>query len=554
MDVPANPVALFQELVETLRRRGAPDAHRAALGLLAGEAMDDLHPPIPEARLRAVLEETRPRLPETLDRIALSGHARRGTGALTTPDIAQLLVDLVMESACRRALVLQDPFCLVSSRLARNGLTVDQHEVQSDLPGLCVAIAGMPAWTLAKETQARSPGDTRATPRDDGPRRFFDAPDVRPEDETTAIAVLPRGPGVSGSSSFKQLPYAAAEDLTALLAGLGPAVSRVMALVPSSMLYRTGKAEAFRDQLVTSGLVEAVLELPDGATPLATHHYSVVILRRSGELAPERAILAMRLPERISPGTRGRGRRIEVVTSPAAARRVIRQCLDDKTDHGRIVTPAHVRRVRSLLPRTLLADPEPRGGNARDSVRLAELVRVVRPAASKAGARRPRASITTAGIGEACPYVRLAIADGEHENAPAELKAHETTAELQPGDILVVVKGSVGALALVESATHEPVLLPASCLVLRPKAAHHACAIYLALKSRSGTDKLRQIATGSTVRNIRVSDLNDLAIPYPDAESCSAADRTLGAVAETTRRIEQLEKQRARLLHDATAR
>ncbi|WP_157645289.1 hypothetical protein [Burkholderia ubonensis] len=544
-------IAAFQSFVTTLNQNGIPDAYRAALTMLASVSNQDSPPTIPvsfpHTQLRAALEEARNRLPEVLDWISLSDSARRSGEAMLTPDLAQLVVDLVLAGEHSHAIVLQDPLCLVSSRLVRHGLHVEQHCVGSDTPERCIAITQAPTWLLSAEAPLWGESHARPIADSDGLRAFSDTLKP-PRQEKIAIAVLPLIPGVSGGGRSKQLPYAAAEDLMAMLARFGSSISRLIALIPNSMLYRTGKAEEFRESLLTAGTVEAILELPGGATPLATHHYSVLILQRPHNDLCGRTVLAMRLQERATSGTRGRGRRIEVVTAPALAQRITRQCLDEKADDGQIVTLDRIKLARSLLPQTLLAEHELEDRDAGDNVKLGDVVQIIRPSVLKNGTRRPRARVTTASIVHAYPYVRYTMTEESPEYAMAEFKAHETASDLRQGDILIVAKGSVGALALVESSTNEPVFVPSSCLILRPNAPEHAAAIYLSLRSGDGTERLRRITTGSTVRNLRVADLSEVIIPSHSIEACSMASETLHAVSEKTRQIEQLERERASLL------
>ena len=115
----------------------------------------------------------------------------------------------------------------------------------------------------------------------------------------------------------------------------------------------------------------------------------------------------------------------------------------------------------------------------------------------------------------------------------------------------MVAKGVVGAMGLVEDAYAGRVLVPNSCLILRPKSENYAEALYLFFRSRTGAERLRQIVTGSTVRNIRLSDLGGLAVPLPSARACAAAKIALRTISERTLEIQRLEKERARIFADA---
>jgi restriction endonuclease S subunit len=87
---------------------------------------------------------------------------------------------------------------------------------------------------------------------------------------------------------------------------------------------------------------------------------------------------------------------------------------------------------------------------------------------------------------------------------------------------------------------------------LRPKSANYSEALYLFFKSRIGAERLRQIVTGSTARNIRLSDLGELVVPLPSERARVAAKDALRAINERTLEIQRLEEERARIFADAT--
>ncbi|WP_257128440.1 restriction endonuclease subunit S [Burkholderia sp. MSMB1459WGS] len=534
-------IGLFRELVSTLSNNGVPDAYRAALTLLA-EIQHEGSPRsnqlfLPKPCLDAALETTKAHLAEVLDWISLSDTARRRGEAMLTPDIAQFLADLVIEGGHSRAIILQDPLCLVASRLVNSGIFVEQYCSDFEVPKLCAEIASTPAWTVA---EGGIYGDSPESNRGRDGRT----------DDGVLIAALPLIPGVSGGAHVKQLPYAASEDLHAVMLGYGASVTRLIVLVPSSMLYRTGKAAEFRRDLLSAGLVESVLELPSGTTPLATHQYSALVLRPFQNPVTGQSVLVMNLPEQASPATRGRGRRVEVESSRALAAKIVNRRVDDG-DNGRLISYRQAQEVGSLLPRMLLGDTSADAYHAGGQTALRDLVRIVRPIALPEGTRRPSAAVTTESILRAFPYICYVETRGGPDGESERGRAHETAADLEAEDIIIVVKGTVGAVGLVEQPTNGLILLPNSCLVLRAKSPAEAKALYLYLKSPTGIERLRSIVTGSTVRNIRIADLNGLAVPIPTDHTCAIAVNALKAINEKTVEIQRLEVERAQLLTDS---
>lgn len=551
MNRPRSPTDVFRNFVVTLRDHGVPDAYEAALSMLADAHRGDLPRsntlPIFRADLQAIREQAAPQLTEILDWISVSDTARRRGEASLTPDIAQLLTDLVIEGAHPRAVILQDPLCLVASRLNSAGVSVEQYCSGSDIPAQCAEITGAAGWTVVGGAEEVVSVKTNG---------FLPIERVSKTDANNdvAIATFPLIPGVSGGTHAKQLPYAASEDLRGVISAVGSSIRRLIALVPSSMLYRTGKAADFRNELLTSGCLEAVLELPSGVTPLATHPYSLLILKLSGEPPADAYVFFMALPERPTAATRGRGRRIEVESSRILARRIF-DGIDSRvadTQTSRRLTREELTRSGSLLPRMLLKGSQSAEEAVDTGAPLRELVDIFRPSSMLVDSRGLGASLTTESISRAFPYVRLVETSQDETRETEQARTSDTTADLQPGDIVMVAKGAVGAMGLVETYAGR-VFVPNSCLILRPKSVNYSEALYLFFKSRIGAERLRQIVTGSTARNIRLSDLGGLVVPLPSERACVAAKDALQAINDRTLEIQRLEEERARIFADATA-
>ncbi|WP_118183246.1 restriction endonuclease subunit S [Paraburkholderia phosphatilytica] len=551
MNRPLSPTAVFRDFVGALRDHGVPDAYEAALSMLTethrGDLLRSSTLPISHAELQAIREQAAPQLTEILDWISVSDTARRRGETSLTPDIAQLLTDLVIEAAHPRAVVLQDPLCLAASRLNSAGVSVEQYCSGSDIPALCAEITRAASWTVVGGAQ------DVVSVKSNGFLPIERVSKAQANNDV-AIATFPLVPGVSGGAHAKQLPYAASEELRALISAVGSSIRRLIALVPSSMLYRTGKAADFRNELLNSGRLEAVLELPSGVTPLATHQYSLLILRLSGAPAADASVFVMALPERPTVATRGRGRKIEVESSRTLARCIF-DGIDDRvadSHTSRTLTREAIMRSGSLLPRMLLTASLSAEEAAVSGVRLRELVDIFRPSSMLVDSRGVGASLTTESIGRAFPYVRFVETTQDDTRETEQARISDTTAELQPGDIVMVAKGAVGAMGLVETYAGR-IFVPNSCLVLRPKSVNYSEALYLFFKSRIGAERLRQIVTGSTVRNIRLSDLGELIVPLPSERACVVAKDALRVINDRTLEIQRLEEERARIFADAIA-
>lgn len=263
----------------------------------------------------------------------------------------------------------------------------------------------------------------------------------------------------------------------------------------------------------------------------------------------------MALPERPTVATRGPGRRIEIESSRTLAR-----CIFDgingraaDTHTSRTLTREKIMRSGSLLPRMLLSDSLSAEEAADNGVRLRELVDIIRPSSMLVETPGLGASLSIESIGRAFPYVRIVETMQDEARETEQTKLSDTAADLRPGDIVMVAKGAVGAMGLVEDAYAGRVFVPNSCLILRPKSVNYSEALYLFFKSRIGVERLRQIVTGSTARNIRLSDLGELVVPPPSEGACFVAKDVLRVINDKTLEIQRLEEERTRIFADAVA-
>lgn len=89
---------------------------------------------------------------------------------------------------------------------------------------------------------------------------------------------------------------------------------------------------------------------------------------------------------------------------------------------------------------------------------------------------------------------------------------------LRQGDILLVIKGSVGRVAFVAEDCGDNWIAGQAFVIIRPKKQLSSEYLYRFLSSQLIQSYLDEISTGATMRMLKASDIEDLPIPLPTPE------------------------------------
>lgn len=123
---------------------------------------------------------------------------------------------------------------------------------------------------------------------------------------------------------------------------------------------------------------------------------------------------------------------------------------------------------------------------------------------------------------------------------------------LQPLDILIIVKGSVGKVGLIPPDLTEDWVASQTCLVLRlptgrQRAQHSPQSLFLYLRSPLGKACLQRIFSGAAVPLIQLRELRKLPVLIPTAQQTHEMDRVFDQLVAIQREIDHLRARQAAL-------
>ena len=318
-----------------------------------------------------------------------------------------------------------------------------------------------------------------------------------------------------------------AETLS-ILHALENRATRTVILIGEGELFRMVGAEPIvRRHLVESGRLEAVLGVPPGLFYTSTM-VKLGLLVLSDETTKHETIRVVDLGhERLSyRGTRGRfdfgfdpgSETAELISGPAPADKTMARDVsyDEIFEHNFVLTPDRYLNagLRDRID-TLMRDA--------DAATLPDVVEMIRPANLQKGLGEDYT------IFEASPGD---IGDRGYLDQPGRSftvdRATYTRAlnqRVQPGDILLSIKGTIGVVGLVpEDVPREgdTAIWTAgqSLMVLRPKkrGGMDPITLYEYLTDETVQEFIKSLAGGSVIQNLAMKDLKAFPVPVPSKQ------------------------------------
>ena len=337
-------------------------------------------------------------------------------------------------------------------------------------------------------------------------------------------------------------------DVMVLQHALAQCSGRMVSLLPMGFLFRGGVDRDLRRSLLESGWVDAVIQLPGQLltnTSLAT--CILVIDKNRDPLAPVYFYNADSEDLVVHQG-RGRGRKItgwQTILSDVEAKtrhkRANLASLEEIADNNydlsvsRYVLTGSSHAMRDLMGK----------GNTNPLSSVATLIRaqILKEADSQ--------------LSNEFLEIRLSdiAATGEVQRPEKALKlagktqdrAHQQT--VQPGDILLSIKGVTGRTAFVSSACEENWVAGQIFLIIRPSKAIAPLYLYRYLSSPIVQTYLSDQGSGSTIKVIKTDDLKNLPVPLPSEEEKQQVLETHEHIQQAYQVIEQAEQQIQELSH-----
>lgn len=323
--------------------------------------------------------------------------------------------------------------------------------------------------------------------------------------------------------------------------------------VPNGLLFSPGSERSLRAYLLENQVVEGVIALPPALLPGSAIQFSLLILNTG---TPQKNVFFVD------------GTKPEFFEKDGKGRSVLRnwQVLCDlfltrKSGPFTCLTATEevLQNGTNLQPMRYCLDGELSATQALlatyHTVPLKSVVQFVRPAAmaEKTGTfSLPEVSPSDfPEFGYLQQASRTVLTTEQHF-----AKAVGRKQLVQGHDVIIVMKGTVGKVALVEKAFQADWAVGLACLVLRVDAQQlDARVLFVFLKSAAGQSLLKQIVSaGSTVPLIQLRDLDKLRIPIPTAQQQQAIITDFEQLVALEQEIGRLRKQQVVIAADFWSR
>ena len=338
---------------------------------------------------------------------------------------------------------------------------------------------------------------------------------------------------------------------------LAQATTRVVVAVPNSVLFQNSGADReFRTELIKKGVVQAVIALPSGLLQASSVPLALMVLSPAGGHQAIRFINADDDHFR----TRYSKTRVELkqidelaalVFAPIGDRNRLMavdvpnsQALDNEVQLqvSRYVLPASQRNLASAL-------------TGRRMCALRDFFETVRPLPTKTNETSELVDVWEIGTQDlptrgsiTRPGRRIQVAKAVAEKSKDQF--------LQPGDIVMMIKGTVGKVGIVPASVPPPGedgwIAGQSATVLRvgKQAQVDAWAMFAMLRSPLGQQLLGSVTSGATIQLISLRELMQLEVPLPSPEESASAVDILAREDELQRQIDELAAQQSKLARD----
>lgn len=327
---------------------------------------------------------------------------------------------------------------------------------------------------------------------------------------------------------------------------LSQTLSRVVVAVPNNLLFSSGAEEQLRKSLLMNGQIQAVFGMPTGLLEGSNVSFSVLVLQPTGT---QKSVSLVNVDDdrfRI-PVSKARFRLSNIDTLSAQ--------LDEPNDTETVkhidadkllANDANLEIGRHFLPPSQLRLLFSLIGTK--TIELEELATTVRPMpVSKHATECDVREIGAADI----PALGFIQTPGRSLYVDPLIARKNDHQFLQPLDIVMIVKGSVGKVGIVPAdvppAGPGAWIAGQSAIVLRvrPGSKIDPETLAVQLRSQIGQELLKILVTGASISLIKISDLMQLGIIVPDTETAQQARAALHRETELQQQIVELQKEQA---------
>ena len=320
---------------------------------------------------------------------------------------------------------------------------------------------------------------------------------------------------------------------------------KAIVAIPGSILFSRGAEHSLREDLLHNEMIEAVISMPPALLPLTSIPFSILILNTRDKASTVRFVDGA--AEHFS--IRDRRNRSKLVKwellietfhksndDAIVANIPIIDILknDSNLEVSRYLLPPAQKVIRHLL-------------SINETRKLSDLVEYLRPSKPLPKNKTEGIPAFEVGLSDFPSYGYLPTPKRQILLSPKVINSKEKKSFLCPGDIIIVVKGSVGKLAIVPDNVPPPGpdawVVNQSSLIMRPHYSINPRVLFMYLCSDVGQTLLKGIISGATVPLIQLQQLKDLNIIVPKLAEVASIINTFEKQVQIQAQINNLQKE-----------
>jgi type I restriction enzyme M protein len=321
------------------------------------------------------------------------------------------------------------------------------------------------------------------------------------------------------------------------------------ALVSPGIAYRTSKdLEYFREELVRKNWLDAVITIPSGGQASTSLERLLLILKQNRAVgAPIQMVAAKELL------TLKKGKSSRQAWNPNGIKELTK-LLNTRSEspYARLITAEELEAngFSFQVSRYLHSEGDlvlQRYLESRPTMQLGDLAEIRRPVPSLGRQEEGGIEVREVTPSDIDDSGQLRQGSKRIELPEAAL-AKGRQQLLEPGDVLLSIKGGLGKVAVVQNLDDPTVPGQAFCVVrLRPNAPLSPAALVQYLRSGVGQTLLDKASQGTAVAFVPVGEVKSLPIVIPSASELKRAEELQQKSVELSRELENLSRRLAEL-------
>ena len=321
------------------------------------------------------------------------------------------------------------------------------------------------------------------------------------------------------------------------------------ALVSPGIGFRTSKdLEYFREELVKRNWLNAVISLPPGAHAGTNLEGLLLVLKQD---RPAGAPIQMIAAEELLTPSKDKSKKQNWDSKGSKA---LNELMNNRKEgsHSRLVSAEEMeangfsfqvsRYLHSEDDLVLQGYLE-----SRTTIQLGDLAEIRRPVASLGRQEEDGIEVREVTPGDIDDSGQLRQGS-KRIRLPEAALAKGRQQLLEPGDVLLSIKGGLGKVAVVHDLEHPTVPGQAFCVVrLRPNAPHTPAALVQYLRSAVGQILLDKAGQGTAVAFVPMGEVKSLPVVIPNSSELQQAEALEEESVALSREVEELSRRLQRL-------